>query len=247
MNNDDLLRYSRHLLLDEIDIAGQEKLLAARVLIIGVGGLGSPAALYLASAGVGQLTLCDDDQVELSNLQRQIAHDESRLGQAKAESAAARLRLINSRIKICARTERLQDDSLLQAVAEHDLVLDCTDNLNTRFAINAACHAHKKPLVSGAAIRWDGQISVFNHAAADSACYRCLYHPDAEQSLTCSESGVVAPLVGIVGAMQALEAIKLIVGTGESLTNRLLLLDGKYLQWREIRLVRDPHCPVCSI
>lgn len=247
MNNDDLLRYSRHLLLDEIDIQGQEKLLAARVLIIGVGGLGSPAALYLASAGVGQLTLCDDDKVELSNLQRQIAHDESRLGHSKAESGATRLRLINSRIQVNARTERLQGEALMAAVSEHDLVLDCTDNLNTRFAINEACHAHQKPLVSGAAIRWDGQISVFNHAKANAACYRCLYHPDAEQSLTCSESGVIAPLVGIVGAMQALEAIKLIVGAGECLTNRLLLLDGKYLQWREIKLQRDPKCPVCSI
>lgn len=246
MNNDQLLRYSRHILLDEIDVAGQEKLLAARVLIIGVGGLGSPAALYLAAAGVGQLTLVDHDQVELSNLQRQIIHDQDSLGQAKTESGKRRLNKINSDVRVDTHLGKLDDAALAQAIGAHDLVLDCSDNLATRFAINRYCQQQKKPLVSGAAIQWEGQIAVFDGRAPDCACYRCLYSPDTEQNLTCASSGVVAPLVGIVGCVQALEAIKIIVGTGETLANRLLLLDAKYMQWREMKLRKDPHCPDCG-
>jgi adenylyltransferase/sulfurtransferase len=241
----DLLRYSRQIMLPELDIAGQARLIDSRVLLIGLGGLGSPAAMYLAAAGVGTLELCDDDRVDLSNLQRQIVHTTGRIGQAKVNSAVAGLRALNPAVTLLPRNERLDDVALDAAVQTADLVLDCSDNFDTRFAVNAACHRHRTPLVSGAAIRWDGQISVFNQAS-DGPCYRCLYSNAGEEDQLCSENGVVAPLVGIIGAMQALEAIKLLCGIGESLGGRLLILDGLRLQWRELRLQRDPACPVCG-
>ena len=247
MNDEQLLRYSRHILLEDIDIQGQEKLLGAHVLIVGLGGLGSPAALYLSSSGVGTLTLVDDDLVELSNLQRQIIHSTKTIGQSKPASAKQRLHAINPSCEVFSINTRLAGDELAKAVANADVILDCTDNLDTRFALNQACYQYKKPLVSGAAIRWEGQISVFDHRDQHSACYRCLYSPESSQNLTCSESGVLAPLVGVIGTMQALETIKLIVNVGSSLTNRLLLLDGKHLQWQEISLKKDPHCPCCSM
>lgn len=246
MNNDQLLRYSRHILLDEIDIAGQEKLLAAKVLIIGIGGLGSPAALYLAAAGVGQLTLVDHDRVELSNLQRQIIHDQDSIGQPKPESGQRRLNKINSDVLVRTHLGKLEGEALAHTIGQHDLVLDCSDNLTTRFAINRCCQQLKKPLISDAAIQWENQIAVFDGRVPDCACYRCLYSPDTEQNLTCASSGVIAPLVGIVGCVQALEAIKVIAGAGETLTNRLLLLDAKYMQWRELKLRKDPDCPDCG-
>lgn len=246
MNDEQLLRYSRHILLDDIDIQGQQKLLDAHVLIVGIGGLGSPAALYLSSSGIGKLTLVDDDQVELSNLQRQIIHSTETIGRSKPDSAKQRLHAINPTGQVVAINARLAGEALANAVSHADIVLDCTDNLETRFALNQACHQYQKPLVSGAAIRWEGQISVFDHRDKSSACYRCLYNPESGENLTCSESGVVAPLVGIIGTMQALEAVKLIVNTGSSLTNRLLLLDGKHLQWHEIALKKDPNCPCCA-
>jgi adenylyltransferase/sulfurtransferase len=247
MNDAQLLRYSRHLLLDEIGIAGQERLLAARVLVVGAGGLGSPVALYLAAAGVGHLTLCDDDVVELTNLQRQIAHDNASLGENKAASAARRMRAMNPEIMVVPLAERLAGERLGALVGEADLVLDCSDNFATRHAINRACVAHRKPLVSGAAVRFDGQISVFDLRAAGAPCYACLFPESAQEAeMRCAEFGVFAPLVGVVGALQAAEALKLLIGAGDSLSGRLLLYDALAAEWRPIRLKRDPACPVCG-
>lgn len=246
MDDQQLLRYSRHILLEEIDFGGQEKLLNAHILIIGVGGLGCPAALYLAASGVGHLTLVDHDTVELSNLQRQIAHTEKQIGQPKPESARLALQSINSGTRITTINKKLAGEDLLLAISSADLVLDCSDNLETRFEINAACVTLKKPLISGAAIQWEGQIIAFDSRNPESACYRCLYNPTSDQHLTCSESGVVAPIVGIVGSIQALEAIKLLADAGTALVNRLLLFDGKQMQWREIKLKKDPQCPCCG-
>lgn len=245
MDDQALLRYSRHILLDDIDIAGQSKLLQSRALIVGVGGLGSPAALYLAASGVGHLTLVDPDTVELSNLQRQIAHTEDAIGQPKSESARTRLQQLNSTLQVQALNSALTGDALQQAVATSDVVLDCTDNLDARFALNAACVKAGKPLVSGAAIRWEAQIALF-HPAAGGACYQCLYKPGHHTATRCAEAGVAAPLVGIIGAMQALEAIKVLANAGQPLINRLLLLDAKSLQWREMQLKPDPRCEACS-
>ena len=243
MNDDELLRYSRHILLREIGIEGQEKLRAARALLIGLGGLGSPIAMYLAASGVGELTLVDDDCVELSNLQRQIVHDSAQIGLAKTTSAAARLRALNPAVKLSLYDKRLNDGELAREVARADVVIDATDNFATRFQLNAACVQARTPLVFGAAIRLEGQVAVF---VPGGACYRCLYQDDGEAAETCSQSGVLAPVVGIVGSIQATEALKLLAGGKSVLADRLLLLDAATLEMRQVRLRRDPHCPVCS-
>jgi adenylyltransferase/sulfurtransferase len=245
MNDNQLLRYSRQIMLPDVDIEGQEKLLSARVLIVGLGGLGSPVAMYLAAAGVGNLILADFDAVDLSNLQRQIAHTTDRIGQNKAQSAAHTLRDLNPDIQITCIETLLDAEALAIQVAAATVVIDCSDNFATRFAINAACVAAKVPLVSGAAIRLEGQVAVFDARSALSPCYRCLYE-ESEEDLTCAANGVLAPLVGIIGSMQALEAIKLIAGFGANLAGRLLLFDARYSQWRELKLPKDEKCPVCS-
>jgi len=246
MNDDQLLRYSRHIMLDEIGIEGQERIMAARVLIVGVGGLGSPAALFLASAGVGDITLVDDDQVDLTNLQRQIAHTTARIGMAKIDSAAAAMRAINPEVRVHGVRERMSQESLLPLVTAADVVLDCTDNYATRHAINAACVSARKPLVAGSAIRFDGQIAVYDTRHADSPCYACLFARDAVfEEVACATMGVFSPLVGIIGTMQAAEALKLIISIGEPLRGRLQMLDGRTMRWCEICLARDPDCAVC--
>jgi len=245
MNDEQLLRYSRQIMLPDVDLDGQDKLLAARVLIIGLGGLGSPVAMYLAAAGVGHLTLVDFDAVDLTNLQRQIVHTTARIGMNKAASAAQTLRELNPGVKIETIDKLLATDELVAQVKLATVVVDCTDNFQTRFAINAACVAAKVPLVSGAAIRLEGQVAVFDARAETSPCYRCLYEEDSDD-LTCAANGVLAPLVGIIGSMQALETIKLICGFGSSLAGRLLLLDARHSQWRELKLPKDHNCPVCS-
>lgn len=245
MNNDALLRYSRQILLPDIDIRGQEKLLNAKVLVIGLGGLGSPVALYLASAGIGHLSLVDDDSVDMSNLQRQIVHDSTQIGQAKTTSAHQQLQRLNPTISYELINTRLDDSALNQQIAAHDLVVDCTDNFTSRFAINQACVQQQKPLVSGAVIRMEGQITSFDFRQTAQACYRCLYHNQGESADTCSTTGILAPVAGIIGSMQATEAIKLLVGL-PSLAGRLQILNAKYMQWREIKLRKDPTCPVCG-
>lgn len=247
MNDQQLLRYARHILLDELGIEGQERFLAARVLIVGAGGLGSPAALYLTTAGVGDITLADDDSVELSNLQRQILHVQSSVGRPKAESGRDMLAAFNPETRVTARVERLQGHTLDAAVAAADLVLDCTDNFTTRHAINRACVHHRKPLVSGAAIRFDGQVSVYDLRQDDAPCYHCLF-PEADdvEAVNCATTGVFAPVVGIIGAMQAAEALKLLAGIGDSLSGRLLWLDVRTMQWRSVNVRRDPDCVVCK-
>lgn len=247
LSDEDLLRYSRQILLAQVDIDGQLKLKNSRVLIVGLGGLGSPVALYLAAAGVGELHLADFDTVDLSNLQRQIAHDTGSLGQAKVESAAKRLRAINPAIQLQLYPAGLDADSLDAAVAGVDLVLDCSDNFATREAVNAACVSACKPLVSGAAIRLEGQLAVFDPRQPASPCYHCLYGHGSEAELTCSEAGVLGPLVGLVGSLQALEALKLLAGFGQPLVGRLLLIDGLGSHFRELRVKRDPACSVCGV
>jgi molybdopterin/thiamine biosynthesis adenylyltransferase len=247
MDDSQLLRYSRHILLDEIGIEGQQKLLAAHALVIGAGGLGSPAALYLASAGVGHITLVDDDTVDLTNLQRQIAHTTARVGQPKADSARITLQEINPGIVVSALAERAGDARLAELVADADVVLDCSDNFATRHAVNRACVALGKPLVSGAVIRFDGQISVFDPRQAGNPCYSCLFPQDQRfEDVACSTMGVFAPLVGVVGAMQAAEALKLLMGVGNSLAGRLLMLDGLNMEWTSIGVGRNDACPVCG-
>ena len=247
MNDNQLLRYSRHILLPEIGIEGQERLLGARALIIGAGGLGSPIALYLASAGVGHLTICDGDTVDLTNLQRQIVHRTDAVGQEKARSAQATLRSINPEIEVVAITERIAGERLSALVRETHVVLDGSDNFATRHAVNHACVAHSKPLVSGAAVRFDGQISVFDMRRPDAPCYACLF-PEAGESedMPCAIMGVFAPLTGIVGTIQAAEALKLLAGTGELLSGRVMLLDALTMQIRTIKLKKDPDCAVCG-
>ncbi|MBB5214760.1 HesA/MoeB/ThiF family protein [Parapusillimonas granuli] len=247
MNDEQLLRYARHVLLDEFGIEGQERVLSARALIIGAGGLGSPAALYLASAGVGHIVLADDDEVELSNLQRQILHTTARVGQAKAQSGKLALNALNPDVRVDAVVARLLGPALDEQVAQADLVLDCCDNFATRHAVNRACVRYGKPLVSGAAIRFAGQVSVFDLRRADAPCYHCLF-PEADdvEELRCATTGVLGPLVGIVGSMQAAEALKVITGMGDTLTGRMLCLDALAMQWQTIRFRRDPACPVCS-
>lgn len=247
MNDDDLLRYSRHLLLDEIGIEGQQRLLEARALVIGAGGLGSPVALYLASAGVGQITLVDHDTVSLTNLQRQIAHDMGSLDRLKVDSAAARMAALNPGVRVHTHAVRA-DEALLDAeVPQADVVIDCTDNFATRHRVNAACVRHGKPLVSGAAIGFDGQISVYDSRGRTQPCYACVFPPESGfEDAACSTMGVFAPLVGIVGSLQAAEALKLLAGVGEALAGRLLMLDGRRMQFSEIAMHRDTACAVCG-
>lgn len=247
MNDEQLLRYSRHILLDDIGIEGQAKILDSHIVMIGAGGLGSPVALYLASAGVGHITVVDHDHVDMTNLQRQIAHTMVRVGQPKALSAQAAVAAINPEVRVTPMVQRA-DATLLEAlVAQADVVLDCCDNFATRHAINAACVKHRTPLVSGAAIRFDGQLSVFDPRNAESPCYACVFPPDTTfEETRCAAMGVFAPLVGIVGAMQAAEALKLICGAGLPMTGRLLMLEGKRMEFTEIRVSRQVACPVCG-
>jgi len=247
VNDAELLRYSRQIMLPDFDIDGQERLLAAKVLVLGVGGLGCPVALYLAAAGVGELWLADNDSVDLSNLQRQIAHGENDVGRLKVASATDALRALNPHTRVNGITEKLQGELLADAVAAVDLVVDCSDNFATRFALNEACWRHRKPLVSGAAIRAEGQLLVIDPRRDDSPCYRCLYDDSLHDAqLTCSENGVLAPLVGVIGSLQALEAVKILAGYGAPAVGRLLVFDAKTLEWRSLTLRRDPDCPVCG-
>ncbi|GFM68723.1 molybdopterin-synthase adenylyltransferase MoeB [Pseudomonas cichorii] len=246
LTDQELLRYSRQILLQHVDIDGQIRLKSSRALIVGLGGLGSPVALYLAAAGVGELHLADFDSVDLTNLQRQVIHDSHSIGQAKVDSAIARLTAINPEVTLVAHRAALDADSLSAAVQGVDLVLDCSDNFATREAVNAACVAAGKPLVSGAAIRLEGQLSVFDPRRAESPCYHCLYGHGSEAELTCSEAGVIGPLVGLVGSLQALEALKLLAGFGEPLVGRLLLIDALSTRFRELKVKRDPACGVCG-
>ena len=247
MNDQQLLRYSRHILLDEIGIEGQARLLAARVLVIGAGGLGSPAALYLAAGGVGRLTLVDDDTVDLTNLQRQVMHTTARVGQPKVESGREALHQINPEVEVVALRERADAARLRELVRDSDVVLDCSDNFVTRHAVNRACVAAGVPLVAGAAIRFDGQISVFDVRDPASPCYACLFPEDGKfEEVACSTMGVFAALVGIIGAMQAAEALKLLAQSGRSLAGRLQMLDARAMEWTEIGVARNPCCPVCA-
>ena len=247
MNDQQLLRYARHLMLDEIGIEGQQRLLAAHALIIGAGGLGSPVALYLGTAGVGRITVVDHDSVDLTNLQRQIAHDQSRLGLPKAESVCATLAAINPDLRLRALVRRADDALLDEWVPQADVVLDCSDNFSTRHKVNAACVRHRRPLVSGAAIGWDAQISVYDVRQSAAPCYACLFAPEAvHEDVACSTMGVFAPLVGIVGSTQAAEALKLLVGAGTTLAGQLLMLDARSMAWDRIAVARRPHCSVCG-
>jgi molybdopterin/thiamine biosynthesis adenylyltransferase len=247
MNDDQLLRYSRHILLPEIGIEGQEKLLASSALVIGAGGLGSPAAIYLAAAGVGTITLADADTVDLTNLQRQILHNTESIGKPKVMSGRDALAKINPEVKVVPLQQRLTEDELGPLVESADVVLDCSDNFATRHAVNRSCVLHRRPLVSGAAVRFDGQICVFDFRSDLSPCYGCLFPESAEPEETrCAVMGVFAPITGIVGAIQAAETLKLLTGVGEGLTGRLMILDGQAMQWRTVKVVRDPVCVVCA-
>jgi molybdopterin/thiamine biosynthesis adenylyltransferase len=247
MEDRQLQRYSRHILLDEIGIEGQQRISAARMLVIGAGGLGSPAALYLASAGVGRLTLVDSDRVDLTNLQRQVLHTTDRIGQLKTSSARIALHALNPEVQVVEVPRRAGAEELDALVAQADVVLDCSDNFATRHALNRACVRHRRPLVSGAAVRFDGQLATFDRRAADAACYACLFpeSSDAQDEL-CSTMGVFAPLTGIVGSMQAAEALKLAAGREAGLGGRLMILDALAMQWRSLTIGRDPRCPVCG-
>ncbi len=246
MNDEALLRYARHIMLPDIDIEGQEKLLAASVLVIGLGGLGSPVALYLAASGVGNLTLADFDTVDLSNLQRQIVHRTASLDQLKVDSAKALMLEINPGINIATIARRLDADELLEQVKLADVVVDCTDNYAVRFNINDACLASGTPLVSGAAIRLEGQLMVIDPRVPGAPCYRCLYQDANQDGLNCAETGIAAPVVGVIGTLQALETIKLIIGIGESLAGYVLSFDAKYMDWRKLKLPRNPKCTACQ-
>jgi molybdopterin/thiamine biosynthesis adenylyltransferase len=246
MDDPQLLRYSRQILLPQVGIEGQQKLLDARVLIIGVGGLGSPVAMYLAASGIGQLVLVDHDKVELSNLQRQIVHTTEHLGLSKVTSAQRMLAALNPEVRVTAIAGQLDPKALVEQVQAADAVVDCSDNFATRFALNRVCVAHKTPLISGAAIRLEGQVAVFRPGRADSPCYRCLYKDMDELGESCSQTGVLAPLVGIIGSIQATETIKVLLDIGETLTGRLLVLDALNMEWRSIKLRKDPDCPVCG-
>jgi len=247
MNDDQLLRYSRQIMLPSVGIEGQEKLLNARVLIIGIGGLGSPIAMYLASAGIGHLVISDFDEVDLSNLQRQIIHSSvQRIGQNKAESAKETLLQLNPEIKVTALTQKLDSQALYDQAKQADVVIDGTDNFESRFLLNKICFQAQTPLVSGAAIRMEGQVIVFANQGK-GPCYHCLYKDDADDTATtCSENGVLAPVVGIIGSIQAVEAMKIILSIGKTLESRLLLLDAYTMEWRTLKLPIEPHCPICS-
>jgi adenylyltransferase/sulfurtransferase len=247
MNDNQLLRYSRHILLPEIGVEGQEKFLASSALVIGAGGLGSPVALYLAAAGVGTITLADGDAVDLTNLQRQILHTTGSIGKPKAASGREALAKINPEVKVVPVQSRLQGEELDRLVAEASVVLDCSDNFATRHAVNRACVRHRRPLVSGAAVRFDGQVSVFDLRDDSAPCYQCLFPENAElEEVRCAVMGVFAPLTGIIGAVQAAEALKLLAGAGETLKGRLLILDALAMQWRTVKLAKDPACAVCA-
>lgn len=247
MTDDQLLRYSRHILLEEIGIEGQQRILDGHALVIGAGGLGSPVALYLGSAGVGRLTVVDHDTVDVTNLQRQVAHTLDRVGLPKVDSIVQAVAAINPEVQVTPVMARADAALLDTLVAQADVVLDCCDNFATRHLINAACVEHRKPLVSGAAIRFDGQITVYDPRAATSPCYACVFPPDDTfEETRCATMGVFAPLVGIVGAVQAAEALKLLSQTGSSLAGRLLMLDGRHMEWTEMQLPRAPACPVCG-
>ena len=246
MTDQELLRYSRHILLNEIGVEGQQRLREASMLVIGAGGLGSPAAFYLASAGVARITLVDGDRVDLTNLQRQILHTTDRIGTPKAASGQAALAAINADVQVIPVTQRADQDALADLVGTATVVLDCSDNFATRHALNRACVTHRKPLVSGAAIRFDGQVAVFDLRHDASPCYACLFPPGDSEDELCAVMGVFAPLTGIIGTTQAAEALKLAAGIGESLEGRLLMLDALSMRWHSVRVKRDPACPVCS-
>jgi molybdopterin/thiamine biosynthesis adenylyltransferase len=247
MNDDQLLRYSRHILLSEFGVEAQQTLLASRALVIGAGGLGSPAAMYLAAAGVGTIVLADGDVVDLTNLQRQVLHATHSVGRPKVESGKATIAGLNPEISVVALQCKLQGEALEKEVAAADVVLDCSDNFATRHAVNRACVRHRKPLVSGAAIRFDGQLAVFDLRTEASPCYACLFPEDTEtEELRCAVTGVFAPLTGMIGTAQAAEALKLLTGVGTTLAGRLMIVDALSSQWREIRLAREPHCSVCA-
>ncbi len=246
MDDKQLLRYSRQIMLPQFDVAGQQRLLDSHALIIGMGGLGSPVAIYLAAAGVGRLTLVDFDNVDLSNLQRQIVHSTTDIGRPKVESVREHLLALNPEITVETIDHKLEGDELLAAINSVDVVVDASDNFATRFQINDACVQVRKPLVSGAAIRMEGQVAVFHNEQDDSPCYRCLYRDEGELTQTCSENGVLAPVVGVIGSIQATETIKLLSGMGETLGGRLLLWDAMTMEWRTLKLKKDPACPVCS-
>jgi molybdopterin/thiamine biosynthesis adenylyltransferase len=246
MNDTELLHYSRQILLPEIGIEGQQRLLNAKVLIIGLGGLGSPAAMYLAAAGVGHLYISDFDKVELSNLQRQIIHNTHDIERYKVDSARESLLALNPSIAITPLSQRLENQALIEPITKVDIVLDCTDNLTTRLAINQACVQTKTPLISGAAIRMEGQISIFNSNLDNSPCYRCLYPNNETIVETCTETGILAPMVGIIGSLQALEAMKLIIGIGNNLIGQLLLIDGITMEFQTIKVRKNPNCPICT-
>ncbi len=247
MNDEQLLRYSRHILLPEIGVEGQERLRAARALVIGAGGLGCPAALYLATSGIGRLTIADGDQVDLTNLQRQILYRTESVGTPKVEAARATLGAVNPEVEVIALQARVAADAMARLVGDTDVVLDCSDNFATRHALNRACVALRKPLVSGAAIRFDAQVTVFDLRRPEAPCYACLFPEEGEvEEVQCAVMGVFAPLTGIAGALQAMEAIKLIAGVGESLGGRLLLLDARNAEWRTVKVTKDPACGVCG-
>jgi len=247
MDDAQLLRYSRHILLNELGIDGQEKLLASHALVIGAGGLGSPVSLYLGSAGVGHITVVDHDQVDATNLQRQIAHTLDRVGQDKAQSVRTAIAQINPDVRVTPITQRADAALLDTLVAQADVVIDCCDNFETRHAVNRACVQHGKPLVSGAAIRMDGQVSVFDSTQSDAPCYACIFPPEqAPEETRCATMGVFAPLVGIIGSVQAAEALKILSGMGSHMAGRLLMLDGRDLSWTDIRMGRNAQCPVCA-
>ena len=247
MDDTQLLRYSRHILLNELGIDGQEKLLASHALVIGAGGLGSPVALYLGSAGVGRITVVDHDTVDATNLQRQIAHTLERVGQYKADSVRTAIAHINPDVTVTPIKQRADEALLHTLVPQADVVIDCCDNFATRQAVNLACVQHRKPLVSGAAIRMDGQVSVYDSTQTDAPCYACIFAPDQQPEETrCATMGVFAPLVGIIGTVQAAEALKILSGMGSHMVGRLLMLDGRELSWTDIRMQRNPACPVCG-
>lgn len=246
MKNEQLLRYSRQIMLPEIDASGQQKLSDARVLIIGIGGLGSSASMYLAAAGVGHLVLVDFDKVDLSNLQRQVVHTTPDIGKLKVESAREYLSALNPEITITTIARQLDEKELVQEIGNANVVVDASDNFKTRFTVNAACVKTKTPLVSGAAIRFEAQVSVFNPANPSSPCYRCLYDTNSEVEQTCTANGVIAPLLGIIGSIQACETMKLIMGLGQTLQGRLLLVDVLNMEWQSAKLSKDPDCPVCG-
>lgn len=245
LNDEELSRYSRQILLSEIDYAGQLKLAQSHAIIFGLGGLGSPASLYLASAGVGTLTLVDFDDVDDSNLQRQVIHREANIGQAKVESAKENLLALNHHIEINTVNEKLDESALEALIKTADIVLDCTDNFESRFALNRVCFKQQKPLVSGAAIRWEGQLTTYDFRQENTPCYQCLYKEEQGQDLTCSQNGVVAPMVGMVGSMQAMEAIKALVGL-PTLVRKLMIMDGVTMQIRTLKLSKDPDCKTCQ-